>query len=115
MPCRRNYANAASPRHIGRKDFSTTCCAIRNRLGRNGNMSGKIRCAPGLWSIPANGDISAKYLLWTVAWNVCDVRVGVFVAALCELWILFGGRRPPLQGRRILGSVDIAMEKWIGD
>src|SRR5438105_1528474 len=90
MCCRRNYANAASPRHIGRKDFSTTCCAVKNRLGRNGNTFGKIRCAPGLWRIRTSGHISAKFLRWTIAWSVCDVRAGVLSDA-------FGGHRPPLQ------------------
>ena len=30
---------------------------------------------PGLWGIPASGDISTKFLRWTVAWNVSDVSV----------------------------------------
>ena len=31
----------------------------------------------GLVAIPAIRDISAKFLLWTIAWSVCDVRAGV--------------------------------------
>src|SRR4029453_7204888 len=34
------------------------------------------------------GDISAKFLRWTIAWNVCDVRAVRFVTALCERRIL---------------------------
>jgi hypothetical protein len=42
----------------------------------------------GLVGIPASGDISARFLRWTIAWNVCDVRAGIFVAALYERRIL---------------------------
>src|SRR6266576_1172896 len=105
MCCRRNYAKAAWPRHIGRKDFSTTCCAVKNRLGRNGNTFGKIRCAPGLWRIRTSGHISAKFLRWTIAWSVCDVRAGVLRRMLSAVidrrynsnHFGFDGHRPPLQ------------------
>src|SRR6266702_1983081 len=60
-----------------RVNLSALMKSLKNVLWRNGNTFGKIRCAPGLWRIRTSGHISAKFLRWTIAWSVCDVRAGV--------------------------------------
>src|SRR5436190_21125889 len=64
------------PATLAERIFRPLVAQSRIGWGEMEIRSGKSG-APGLWRIRTSGHISAKFLRWTIAWSVCDVRAGV--------------------------------------
>ena len=64
------------PATLAERIFRPLVAQSRIGWGEMEIRSGKSG-APGLWRIRTSGHISAKFLRWTIAWSVCDVRTGV--------------------------------------